>query len=58
MARDLGEIFETWVFSFSPKSFVFFRISIEVTFWFINIENYALGLEQLSLVQVEKISKS
>ena len=48
LARDPREIFETWVFSFSPKSSIFFQISIEVTFWLFNLENYALILEKPS----------
>ena len=51
MARDLGDIFETWVFIFSTKYTIFFQISIKVTFWLINIEKYALSLKQLSSAQ-------
>ena len=58
MARDPKEIFETWVFIFSPNSSIFFQISIKVTFWLFNLENYALGLKQLSCSQVRKLSKS
>ena len=41
-------------FIFSPNSSIFFRILIEVTFLFFNIEKYALGLEQRSWAQVRK----
>ena len=50
--------FETWVFSFSPKSSIFFQISIEVTFWLVNLEKSPLGLEQLSWAQVGNFSRS
>ena len=39
---------------FSPNSSIFFRISIEVTFWLFNMEKYTLSLEQLFLSQVRK----
>ena len=57
-ARDPEQIFETWFFFFSPNSSILFQISIEVTFWLFNLENYALGLEQLFWAQVRKNSKS
>ena len=58
LALDPGEIFESWVFSFSPKSFMFSRISIEVTFWFINLEKPTPFLGYPSWAQVENISKA
>ena len=45
-------------YSFSPKSSILSRISMKVTFWLVNIENSALGLEHPSWSQIEKFSES
>jgi hypothetical protein len=50
MARDPEEIFETWVFNFSPKSSIFSLISIEVTFWLFNIK-HSHNLTELKSVE-------
>ena len=46
MARDPVEIFETWVFIFSPKSPIFSQILIEVIFWLLNLTYPVLSIEQ------------
>ena len=42
----------------TPEKSIFFRILIEVTFWLFNLEEFALGLEQISWAQVIKNFKS
>jgi hypothetical protein len=58
MARDPREIFETLVYSFSPKSSIFSQILIKVKFLLVNIEKSTLVLKQPSRDQVEFFFKS
>ena len=44
LARDPREIFETWVFIFSPQSTILSRIPLQVTYWWLNLAKPELGL--------------
>ena len=48
--REHEEIFETSVFIFLLNSSIFFRISVDMQFWFFNMEKYTLNIRQLFYV--------